>query len=98
MQSSRTMMNGSTWKRRAGWAHLASAIAALAAPIAYATETIVDIPMPVVQAGAGSGSAGTVKSLDWMTDELRTLIHADAAVAGASASGHLGIVDVHNAN
>jgi len=99
MQSSRTIRNGSIRKRHgAGWAPLAAVVAALAAPIAHATETIVDIPMPVVQAGAGSGSSGTVKSLDWMTDELRTLIHADAAVTGASASGHLGIVDVHKAN
>ena len=99
MQSS-TKMKTRTMRKRYGaiWTPLAVAVTALAAPIAYATETIVDIPMPVVQAGAGSSSTGTVKSLDWMTDELRALIHARAAVASAGASGELGIVDVHEAH
>ena len=99
MQSSRRMRTGSMWKRHGAiWTPLAVAVAAFGAPIAYATETIVDIQMPVVHAGAGSGSGTTVKSLDWMTDELRALIHAEAAVGVAGASGQLGIVDVHKAH
>jgi hypothetical protein len=73
-------------------------IMALRASIADATLSIVPIEMPVVQAAAGSGSSGTVKTLDWMTDELRVLIHAEATAAGASATGQLGIVDVHKAH
>src|SRR5689334_21440661 len=50
---------------------LAAAVMAVAASMAHATDTIVQIEMPVVNAGAGSGSSGTVRGLDWMTDELR---------------------------
>ena len=82
----------------AAWKVLAVAVMALVASIADATETIVQIEMPVVEAGAGDGSSGTVKSLDWMVDELRTLIHAEAAAGSvASAKGELGLVDVHKA-
>lgn len=76
---------------------LAAAVMAVAASMAHATDTIVQIEMPVVNAGAGSGSSGTVRGLDWMTDELRALIHAEAVSSTASASGQLGIVDVHKA-
>jgi hypothetical protein len=99
MQSNRKMKTDSMRKRYGpGWKPLAVAVMALVASIADATETIVQIEMPVVQAGAGSGSSGTVKTLDWMTDELRALIHAEAAAGSASATGQLGIVDVHKAH
>jgi hypothetical protein len=82
----------------AGWKVLAVAVMAVVASIADATQTIVPIEMPVVEAGAGDGSSGTVKTLDFMTDELRTLIHAEAAAGSvASAKGELGLVDVHKA-
>ena len=98
MQSS-TKRGGNLRKRYGtGWTTLAVAVTALAGSIAYATETTMDIQMPVVQAGAGSGSSGTVRSLDWMTDELRALIHAQAAAGSASASGEIGLVDVHHAH
>jgi hypothetical protein len=70
---------------------------ALYASIADATQAIVQIDMPVVQAGAGSGS-GTVKSLDWMDDELRVLIHAEAAAGGGDATGQIGLLDKHKAH
>jgi hypothetical protein len=76
---------------------MAAAIIAAIASNAQATETTVQIEMPVVQASAGSSASGTVKTLDWMTDELRALIHAEATTAAASATGQLGIVDVHKA-
>jgi len=100
MQSNGNMKTDRTTKRYpAASKALAVAVMALVASIADATETIVQIEMPVVHAGAGDGSSGTVKSLDWMTDELRALIHAEAAAGSvASAKGELGIVDVHKAH
>lgn len=91
-------MQADSRKCEGAWKPLAVAIMALAASIADATETIVQIDMPVVQAGAGSAATGTIRSLDWMTDVTRALIHADADAGSASATGALGIVDVHKAH
>ena len=100
MQSNRKIKTDSM-RRRYGtqWKPLALAVMTLVASIAHATETIVNIQMPVLQTLAGSGP-GTVpvKKLDWMTDELQLLIHAEAVAAGASAKGELGIKDMHKAH
>jgi hypothetical protein len=99
MQSNRTMKNhGSRTRYRAGWKALMVAAMALYASIADATLSIVPIEMPVVYVGAGDGSSGTLKQLDWMTDELRALIHAEASAPSASATSQIGIVDVHRAH
>lgn len=98
MQSNRNMKTDRMPKRYpAASKALTVAVMALYASLADATQTIVQIDMPVVEAGAGSGS-GTVKSLDWMDDELRVLIHAEAAAGSASAKGQIGLVDVHKAH
>jgi hypothetical protein len=99
MESHRITKNHRSRTRyRAGWTTLAIALAALGTSIAGATESIVQIEMPVTYAGAGDGSSGTVKKLDWMTDELRALIHAEATAPGATATSQIGIVDVHKAH